>query len=149
MPKKLRVFLDTRVIIAAVFSPTGGARKVFYLGEANILELIAGSNVLREAEEVVRRKVPTSLPLLAQLLAAGKVDRGPKPTQKQMDAAKACVQYLPDAQVLAESVAAQPDWFITHDKEHFLNQRSDMQLGFEIGNPSELLQAIKDGFRIT
>jgi predicted nucleic acid-binding protein len=149
MPRKLSVFLDTSVIIAAVLSPTGGARKVFYLGEAGILELIAGSNVLRETEEVVRRKAPSSLPLLAQLLSAGKVDKGTNPTQKQMGIAKAGVQYLPDAHVLAEAVAAQPDWFIPHDKEHFLNQRSDIQLEFEIGTPGELIQAFIDGFRTT
>ena len=49
-----RIFLDTSVIFAAVLSETGGARTLFRLGEVGLLQLIVGSNVLRECEEVVR-----------------------------------------------------------------------------------------------
>jgi predicted nucleic acid-binding protein len=135
------------VIIAAVLSPSGGARQVFYLGEAGVLDLIVGPNVLREADEVVRRKASGSLPLLAQLLTAGRVETSSKPTKKQIENAQERVLYTPDAHVLAEAIAARPDWFITHDKEHFLDQRSDLQLSFEIGTPGDLILAIKEGYR--
>jgi len=102
---------------------------------------------VREADEVVRRKAPHSLPLLAQLLAAGRVKTAPKPSLKQNETAQAYVQYPPDAHVLAEAMAAQPGWFIPHDKEHFLNQRTDWQPGFVIDTPGELIQTIKDGYR--
>lgn len=149
MQKGLRIFLDTSVIIAAVLSSTGGARQVFYLGEAGVLNLMVGPNVLREADEVVRRKVPVTLPLLAQLLAAGHVETAPKPTLKQVETAQALVQYPPDAHVLAEAIAAQPAWFITHDKKHFLNQRRKIKLSFKIGTPGELIQTIKDGYHLS
>ncbi|MBA4376766.1 MAG: hypothetical protein C0401_11415 [Anaerolinea sp.] len=147
MRRNPRIFLDTSVIIAAVLSPSGGARQVFFLGEAGILDLIVGANVLRETDEVVRRKVPGSLPLLVQLLFAGRVETSSKPTKKQIKTAQECVLYKPDAHVLAEAIAARPDWFITHDKEHFLNQRSDIKLLFEIGTPGDLILAIKEGYR--
>jgi predicted nucleic acid-binding protein len=35
-----RIFLETSVIIAAVLSPSGGARQVFYLGESGLVHLI-------------------------------------------------------------------------------------------------------------
>jgi len=141
--RSLRVFLDTSVIIAAVLSPSGGARQVFLLGEAGIIDLIVGPNVLREADEVVRRKTPDSLPLLAQLLAAGHVETSSKPTEKEIKTAQTLVFYLPDTIVLGEAIASQPDWFITHDKEHFLNQRSNLQLSFAIGTPGDLILALK------
>lgn len=147
MRRSPRIFLDTSVIIAAVLSPSGGARQVFYLGEAGVLDLIVGPNVLREADEVVRRKASGSLPLLAQLLTAGRVETSSKPTKKQIENAQERVLYTPDAHVLAEAIAARPDWFITHDKEHFLDQRSDLQLSFEIGTPGDLILAIKEGYR--
>jgi len=50
-----KVFLDTSVVFAAVLSPSGGARKLFQLGEARMLGLFVGHAVLRECEEVVRR----------------------------------------------------------------------------------------------
>ena len=69
-----RVFLDTSVIFSAVLSETGGARKLFRLGEAGMLQLIIGRNVLRECEQVVRRKAPESLPTLAYLLELGGIE---------------------------------------------------------------------------
>jgi predicted nucleic acid-binding protein len=145
-PKNPRVFLDTSVVIAAVLSPTGGARKLFLLGEAGLMQLVVGPTVLRECQEVVQRKVPTSLPDLAQLLANGSLETSQAPTSKQVDAARAHVQYSPDAHVLAEAILAKPDWFVTHDKEHFLKHRSRIDLPFEIGTPGDVLQRYKDEF---
>ena len=144
--KNLKVFLDISVIFAAVFSRTGGARKLFHLGEAGALSLIVGPTVLREADEVVRRKIPTSLPVLAQLLSVGQVETSQIATQKQLDMALTCVLYLPDARVLAEAIQSDPDWFVTHDKEHFLQRQIDTELSFRVGTPGDLLQNIKNDF---
>ncbi len=146
--KKLRVFLDTSVIFAAVLSPTGGARKVFELGEAGLLNLVLGPTVLREAETVVRRKAPKTLPILAQLLDTVRVDTTGVPAQAQMDAAREIVQYPSDSLVLAEAMNSDPDWFITHDKAHFLKKKQETNLSFRIGTPGDLLQAIKADFSI-
>jgi predicted nucleic acid-binding protein len=146
MPRNLKFFLDTSVIISAVLSSTGGSRQVFYLGEAGVLDLIVGPSVLREADEVVRRKIPGSLPLLAQLLFAAQVKTSRDSTPEQIENARACVEYPPDAFVLAEAMAAQPDWFITHDKEHFLKPRNDLHLSFKVGTPGELILSIKEGY---
>jgi predicted nucleic acid-binding protein len=147
-PKNPRAFLDTSVVFAAVHSPTGGARKLFLLGEAGLLRLVIGPTVLRECDEVVRRKTPGSLPTLAQLLSSSSLETSPAPTKKQIVAAEAYVQYMPDAYVLAEAMLASPDWFITHDKEHFLKHRNRINLSFEIGTPGDLLQRFKDDFTL-
>jgi predicted nucleic acid-binding protein len=145
-PKNLKVFLDTSVLFSAVLSSTGGARKLFLLGEAGLLDLLVGRHVLREADEVVRRKVPASLPLLAQLLELGGVGTVLSPTQKQIESAQSVIAYRPDAYVLAEAIRSEADWFVTHDKEHFLKARVSIKLSFEIGTPGDLLQKLKDDF---
>ncbi|MBZ5499778.1 MAG: type II toxin-antitoxin system VapC family toxin [Acidobacteriia bacterium] len=145
-PKSLKAFLDTSVPFAAVFSPTGGARKLFCLAEAGVLRLMVGPTVLREADEVVRRKAMASRPVLAQLLDAGRVETSPAPTEIQVEGARQHVQYAPDARVLAEAIRAEPDWFVTHDKEHFLNGKQALKLPFAIGTPGDLIQSIQDGF---
>jgi predicted nucleic acid-binding protein len=142
--KKPRVFLDTSVLFSAVLSPTGGARKLFLLGEADVLDLLVGRHVLREADEVVRRKAPTSLPLLAQLLELGNVETVPAPTQKQIESARSVITYPPDAYVLAEAIRSEADWFVTHDKEHFIKARSSIRLPLIIGTPGDFLQQFKD-----
>ncbi len=144
--KNVRVFLDTSVLFAAVLSSTGGARKLFLLGEAGLLELVVGPNILREADEVVRRKASASLPLLAQLLEIGKVHTVSAPTPRQIASARKMVAYVPDAQVLAEAIRSEADWFVTHDKEHFLKAKATINLSFEIGTPGDLLQKFKDEF---
>ncbi len=144
--RNLKVFLDTSVLFSAVLSQTGGARKLFLLAEAGLLQLVVGPNVLREAEEVVRRKAPASLPLLAQLLEAGGLETAIAPTPKQVESAQVFVAYQPDAHVLAEAIRAKADWFVTHDKEHFLKSKKTIDLNLEIGTPGDLLQRFKDDF---
>ena len=146
MKRSHRVFLDTSVIFAAVLSKTGGARVLFRLGEAGILQLITGSNVLRECEQVVRRKAPASLTTLAYLLELGSVEIATRSPDEFIEEAKAIVAYEPDAYVLAEAMGAEPDWFITHDKAHFLNANTDPNLGFRIGTPGDLIQSLEDEF---
>ena len=144
--KNVRAFLDTSVLFSAVLSSTGGARKLFLLGEAGLLDLVIGPNVLREADEVVRRKAPASLPLLAQLLETGKVHSTLAPTPKQIESARKMVTYLPDARVLAEAIRSEADWFITHDKEHFLKAKAALSLPFDIGTPGDVLQKYRNDF---
>ena len=144
--KNLKIFLDTSVLFSAVLSSTGGGRKLFHLAEAGLLQLIVGPTVLREADEVVRRKTPASLPLLAQLLEAGQVETYSAPTPKQIEFARSLVAYMPDARVLAEAIRAEADWFVTHDREHFLKAKKGINLSFEIGTPGDLLQTFKDEF---
>jgi predicted nucleic acid-binding protein len=145
--KNRKVFLDTSVIFAAILSPAGGARKLLQLGEAGMLKLVIGPNVLRECDEVVRRKVPFSLPALAQLLALGRVETSISPTKRHIMLARSIVGYKPDALVLAEAICARPDWFVTHDKQHFLKECKVSDLVFNIGTSGDLIQALKDDFR--
>jgi predicted nucleic acid-binding protein len=148
LQKKLRVFLDTSVVFAAVLSPTGSPRELFLLAEAGILKLVIGPTVLKECDEVIRRKVPGSLPALAQLLAATPAETSFPPSRRQIKTVQDYVHYEPDARVLAEAFNAKPDWFVTHDKEHFLKGRGKFNLPFEIGTPGDLLQRYKDDFTI-
>jgi predicted nucleic acid-binding protein len=146
--KNLRVFLDTSVVFAAVLSPSGGSRKLFLLAEAGVLKLMVGPTVLQECDEVIRRKIPGSLPKLAQLLAAAQTETAAPASKRQIKTAQSYVRYIPDAHVLAETIQAKPDWFVTHDKEHFLKRRSKIKLPFEIGTPGDLIQRFKDDFTL-
>lgn len=146
--KSLRIFLDTSVVFAAVLSPAGGARKLFLLGETGILKPVVGPTVLRECDEVIRRKAPRLLSTLAQLLAIAQTETSRAPGQAHIKTARLYVNYAPDARVLAEAIAADPDWFLTHDRQHFLKTRQTIRLPFEIGTPGDLIQKLKDDFSL-
>ena len=146
MRRRVRVYLDTSVIFAAVLSEGGGSRKIFRLGEAGVLNLVVGPNVLRECEEVVRRKVPASLPTLAYLLELGMVEIITRSSEDFIVQAKAIVTYVPDAHVLAEAMAAKPDWFVTHDKVHFLSANLEASLEFRLDTPGDIIRALEEDF---
>ena len=146
MKRSRRIFLDTSVIFAAVLSETGGTRVLFRLGEAGVLQLIVGPNVLRECEQVLQRKVPASLPTLAYLLELGMVEIVAPSPDDFIEGAKAIVSYKPEVYVLAEAIGAEPDWFITQNKAHFLNAYPGSSLAFRIGTPGDLIQALEDEF---
>jgi len=149
MERGHRIFLDTSVIFAAVLSEMGGARVLFSLGEAGVLQLIVGSNELRECEQVVRRKAPASLPILAHLLELGMVEIATRPPDEFIKEARTIVAFEPDACVLAEAMVAEPDWFITHDKAHFLNTDLGSSLIICIGTARDLIQALENEFTQT
>jgi predicted nucleic acid-binding protein len=143
-----RMFLDTSVLFAAVLSPTGGARKLFLLAEAGVLTLVVGPIVLKECDEVIHRKAPGSSPRLAQLLATAQTETSAPLSKSQIKTAQSYVRYDADAPVLAEAIHSKPDWFVTHDKEHFLKSRSKIKLAFEIGTPGDLIQRFKEDFSL-
>jgi predicted nucleic acid-binding protein len=133
-----KLFLDTSVIFAAVLSPEGGARMILRWGESRLLHLWIGRQVLRECEAVIRRKAANSLPHLALLLDTAKVQIGTEASPTSLEYARRLVTYPPDAIVLAEALETQPDWFLTHDHQHFLKTPNE-KLPFRVGTPGDFL----------
>jgi predicted nucleic acid-binding protein len=147
MPAKAKIFLDTSVIFAAVFSPEGGSRLLFRLGEIGLLDICVGQSVLQEADIVVQRKAPHTLPDLAILLSIVHVSLGGSPGSGEYEQARELVNYLPDVRVLAEAIYAAPDWFITLDRKHFLENSSLTELPFQIGTPGDFLEVFKENLK--
>jgi predicted nucleic acid-binding protein len=138
MPE-LRVFLDTSALFAAVLSATGGARALLKLGESGAVRVWVGPTVLQEADEVFRRKAPDLLPLLAALLHQAQARVGPAATAEQQRHAAALVDYAPDARIVAETLACQADYLVTHDQEHLLRNPRLGDLPYNVGTPGACL----------
>jgi len=138
------IYLDTSVVFAAVLSPLGGSLKVFQLSEVGAVRIVLGPQLLKEAENVVRRKMLSSLPDLARLLSGARVQVRESVGMEHLEQARQLVSYQPDAPVLVEAMAILPDWFITHDKVHFLrDDHLKQNLPFQMGTPGDLLQELK------
>jgi len=149
MTRKIpEIFLDTSVIIAAVMSPTGGARLLFHLAHADTIHLFVGKGVLGEAEEVMRRKAPELLGLLAQWLDEAGIEICDEPTSKQREQAGTLIGYAPDANILAQAISANPDWFASHDKAHFIGNTDLQNLSFKIGTPGDVIAWLRDSLSL-
>jgi predicted nucleic acid-binding protein len=142
--KSPEIFLDTSVIIAALMSRTGGARLLFHLAHAGTIQLLVGTGVLQEAEEVIRRKAPELLGLLAQLLDETRIEVSKPPTPAQQKKAGSLLSYSPDANVLAQAISANPDWFVSHDKAHFVGNPALDELPFKIGTPGDMIAWLRE-----
>lgn len=147
MPSEPCVFLDTSVLFAAVLSETGGARLILKLGEAGGLRLLVGPRVLREADDVLARKAPESKVLFALLLDQAGVEIGPVPDAVACNRAEKVVDYAPDARILAEALVAQADYFVTFDRQHFIDNPTVSGLPFPVGTPGEFLAWLRERLR--
>jgi predicted nucleic acid-binding protein len=134
-----RVFLDTSVLFAAVASDEGGARMILKLGEAGAVSLWVGPLVLGEADAVLTRKSPGSKARFALLLHQANVQVSPPATPDTVSQARSVVDYIPDAQVLAEALTAGVDYFVSLDKRHLVGNPRAGQLPFPVGTPGDFL----------
>ena len=139
MPPDVRIFLDTSVIFAGPQSESGGARLILKLGEAGAVVLWIGPMVLREIEAVVGRKSPASKTLLALLLDRAQVQVGPEASAGALDQAQAAIEYLPDAQAVAEALVTGVDYLVSFDRKHLVDNPQAAQLPFPIGTPADFL----------
>lgn len=134
------IFLDTSALFAGIWSSTGGARMLLKLGEAGAIQLLVNSHVLKEAENVLRRKSPESLGALALLLNQSQIIIVSTVATEQMNMCQTLISYQADAVIVAAAWSANVDYFVTLDREHILNNLPlHTAVPFQIGTPGDCL----------
>ena len=140
MPASLRVFLDASALFAAVWSSEGGARMILKLGEAGAVRLLVSSQVLDEVEGALRRKALEALGAFALLLDRSNIEVIPSPTDETISDCLEITGHRGDAGVLAAALNSQVDYFVTLDRQHFLdNPRLSGFASFPMGTPGDFL----------
>lgn len=140
MPTSVRVFLDTSVLFAGIWSAEGGARMILKLGEARAARVLVSPPVLHEAENVLRRKAPDMIGLFALLLDRSGAETVATPLPDLVQECLALTGYLADALVLAAAKTTAADYFVTLDREHFLNNDAlKRAMPFPVGTPGDFL----------
>lgn len=134
-----KVFLDTSALFAAVYSETGGARLILKMGEAKVISLWIGPWVLQETENVIERKSPQSKTYLALLLERSGVQIGEQPRESTLQQASSVIEYLPDAQIVAEAMLIGADYFVSFDRKHLVGNPRAKELPFPIGTAGDFL----------
>lgn len=142
-----KIFLDTSALFSAIWSDSGGGRLILKLGEAGLIQILVGSQVLSEISDVLKRKAPQSLPNLAFLLDRCQVDTVSNTDDKILNRSMDLVAYRADALVLAEAIQGQCDFFVTLDREHFIkNPLLPGNLPHMIGTPGDCIQWLRAHF---
>ena len=142
-PKPHRsVFLDSSVLYAAAFSPTGPALRLILKGFDGSVTLTISDLVLEETKRNLTKNAPVALPsfdLLADLFSPVITT----PTKAEVLKATQVV-YLKDAPIVAAAAKGKADYLATHDVKHLLNHATAIAeaYGITVLTPAELLRAL-------
>jgi predicted nucleic acid-binding protein len=145
MTQKPELFLDTSALFAGLWSESGGARQLLKLGELELIGILASPHVLKEIEAVLRAKAPQTLGSLALLLDRAQIRVVPSAPQKILHRVESLVHHPGEARAIADAWAAEVDFFVTLDKQHFLeNETLRQSLPFPLGTPGDALAWTRD-----
>lgn len=139
MISRPRIFLDSSALIAGIASSKGGAREILVLAEAGIFKIVLSSQVLRECEGNIAKKLPQSRGLFLKFIKSLNPEIAPTPSRQLI---KRFLKNVPlgDALILAAAEIAKVDYFLHFDRKHFGNPKIQKQVPFKILMPGEFLQ---------
>jgi predicted nucleic acid-binding protein len=141
MKKKFRVYLDTSALFAGIWSSQGGGRMILRLGELDVINILINQQVLKEIENVINRKIPNMLGLIALILDRSKIEIIKYASKNKTIKTLELVENKRDALVLSSAMEAKIDYFVALDKKHFLsNKKVQSLLRFPIGTPGDFLK---------
>jgi predicted nucleic acid-binding protein len=137
-----RVFLDSSVLYAAVFSATGPARRLILKGFAGSFSLVISDLVLEETKRNLTKNAPLALPyftIIADLLSP----QATHPTKAEILKA-AQIVHLKDAPIVAGAAKAKAEYLATHDVKHLLAQAQAIEeaYGITVLTPADLLRIL-------
>lgn len=143
--QRIKVFIDTNVLIAGVHSVTGASATIPDLCEAQVLQMVVSRQVLIEADRNFTAKFPQLVGRFRQFMHHLAPLMVEDPSRESMEEATAIVDRK-DAPILAAAQNANVDFLITLDKRHFLNPKTRQKIMLQVLSPIEFLRSFEKLF---
>ena len=137
--QKIKVFIDTSVLIAGVSSVTGASAAVLDLCEAEVLQMVVSRQVLVEADRNFCAKLPNLVIQFRRFIQSLAMLMVEDPPAKAVERAASLI-HRKDAPILAAAMASEADYLITLDKKHFLKQKVRHNIPIEVCTPADFLR---------
>lgn len=137
--QKIKVFIDTSVLIAGVSSVTGASAAVLDLCEAEVLQMVVSRQVLVEADRNFSAKLPNLVIQFRRFIQNLAILMVEDPPAKAVERAASLI-HLKDAPILAAAMESEADYLITLDKKHFLKQKVRRNIPIEVCTPADFLR---------
>lgn len=137
--QRIKVFIDTSVLIAGVASVSGASATVLDLCEAESIQMVISRQVLVEADRNFSAKLPGLVTQFRQFMRnlAPLMAEDPPATAVERTAALIAQK---DAAILAAALEAKVDYLITLDKKHFLKHKVKENIPLEVCTPADFLR---------
>lgn len=137
--RRLRVFLDSNVIISGLFLERGAPRMTLDILSLNlpVLTAVTGAYNIYEVERNLAAKLPAALSLFRSCLRTIGFEIVPLPERKDFEPLAGLTSEK-DLPVLASAVLGKADVLVTGDKRDLLKIRKH-DLPFAVLSPAEFL----------
>ena len=139
LTQRIKVFIDTNVLIAGVHSVSGASATILDLCEAQVLQMVVSRQVLIEADRNFAEKFPQLVGRFRQFMHRLAPLMVEDPALESVEKAAAIIDRK-DAPILAAAQNANVDFLITLDKKHFLNPKIRQKVMLKVVSPIEFLQ---------
>jgi len=134
----IRAFVDASVLVAAVFSPTGGASALLEMAIRGRIDLLISNDIVEE----VKRNVPMLADKFQELLELVPFNYGTLAIEDVTEVMDYTV--AKDAHVVAAAKKAAVDYLVTFDEKHLLhNNELRRSVKFGMLKPGDLLQVLR------
>lgn len=137
--QRIKVFIDTNVLIAGVASVTGASAAVLDLCEAEILQMVVNRQVLVEADRNFSAKLFNLVIQFRRFIQNLALLMVEDPPAKAVEKAASLVDRK-DAAILAAAMESEVDYLITLDKKYFLKQEVRHNISIIVCTPAEFLR---------
>jgi predicted nucleic acid-binding protein len=136
-----RILVDASVLIAGCGSNTGASRAILSAAEIGLFRIVVTRQILDESERNLRKKLPTSLPVLADVLVRSRPEILPDPDPKASARWHDFI-HVNDAQILEAAVVTQVNRIVSLNTRHFTPQLG-AKIGIPIQTPEQFVQELR------
>ena len=148
-PRPLRLFLDSNVLTGGLIATWGLDKAILSLCAARICRLVLAKYVQAEVEENLLTRAASFPAKQAQqilddyvkLLKLTKPEIIPLPVVEEVNRSRHLIRHAADVPVLLSAIAAQPDWLLTHNTDHFTPTVA-LRTGLRIATPGGFFNAL-------
>lgn len=137
------LFLDSSGLFAGVVSPSGAARALLLLAEAELITVIVSEQVVAETERALARKVPQALPTTREALRSTGMRIVRDPSPEEVETHKDIIAHQADGPIVVAAKKAGSDYVVTHNRRHFIPGVATRS-GLRIGTPGDGLGWVRE-----
>jgi len=152
--RKIRLFLDSNVLLGGIISPWGLDKAALSLCAARVSKLVlaeivrdeVAENLLLHGERLQPAEAEKLMESYRRLIQLADPEVIPYPSRERVLSSRHLIRHAADVPVLLSAIAGKPDWLLTHNTRHFtpaVGQRA----GLRTATPSEFFRTLSSLLR--
>jgi predicted nucleic acid-binding protein len=146
---RIRLFLDSNVLLAGIASPWGLDKAILSLCAAKVCRMLLAQAVRDEVEENLllhAQRLPAIdadhlVEEYRRLIKLARPEIVPYPSDELVRASRQLIRHEADVPVLLSAIASRPDWLLTHNTRHF-TQAVAARTSLRISTPADFFHTL-------